>query len=194
MMGMTGSRRRTRTTPAMTTTCPPLQGRGRGQSINEEGNRKGRGGQQQQNSKSSLPALTPSLPARLSTFTPARSPVSTPAHPHTIPPCSYTRRPADPPTSTATPAMPTPITSIDGRDSHLTTSVDDRGSHPQPCHDCDLLQPSSTHSRVLNTIPKPTSSILKPHSHSRLRTPVPDHTRSLLTQSGSTRSLVPISR
>ena len=62
------------------------------------------------------------------------------------------------------------------------------------CHDRDLLQPSSTHSRALSTIPKPTSSIPKPHSHSRLRTPVPDHARSLPTRSGSTRPLVPISR
>ena len=62
------------------------------------------------------------------------------------------------------------------------------------CHDRDLLQPSSTHSRALSTIPEPTSSIPEPHSLSRLRTPVPDHARSLPTRSGSTRSLVPISR
>ena len=46
---------------------------------------------------------------------------------------------------------------------------------PLTCHDHDLLQPSSTHSRVLSIIPEPTSSILKPYTHSRLRTPVPDH-------------------
>ena len=57
------------------------------------------------------------------------------------------------------------------------------------CHDHDLLQPSPMHSRDLSTIPKPTSSIPKPHSHSRLRTPIPDHARSLPTQ-----SLVPTSR
>ena len=75
--------------------------------------------------------------------------------------------------------------------------------HPSPsflvsefclCHDHDLLQPSSTHSRVLSIIPEPTSSIQKPYTHSRLRTPVPDHARSLPTWSGSTRPLVPSSR
>ena len=61
------------------------------------------------------------------------------------------------------------------------------------CHDHDLLQPSSTHSRVLSIIPEPTSSIPKPYTHSQLRTPVPDHARSLPTRSGSTRLLVPSS-
>ena len=84
------------------------------------------------------------------------------------------------------------------------TSGDIPASHTPPvaptssaslpaCHDRDLLQPSSTHSRALSTIPEPTSSIPKPHSHSRLRTPIPDHTRSLPTRLGPTRSLVPIS-
>ena len=49
------------------------------------------------------------------------------------------------------------------------------------CHDRDLLQPSSTHSRALSTIPEPTSSIPKPQSfptqntrsRSRLITPDP---------------------
>ena len=125
MMGTTGSQRRTRTTPAMTTTRPPR--RGRGQSINEGDDRKGRGGRGQQNGKSSLPALTPPLPARSSAFTPARSPVSTPAHPHTIPPCSYTRRPADP---TCTP------TRVDGHPSHGHPRHQHRWSRQPPHHQC----------------------------------------------------------
>ena len=62
------------------------------------------------------------------------------------------------------------------------------------CHDRDLLQPSSTHSRVLSIIPELTSSIPKPYTHSQLWTPVPDHAQSLPTRSGSTRPLVPFSR
>ena len=68
------------------------------------------------------------------------------------------------------------------RECHLTLNHfamfgDNKGA----CHDHDLLQPSSTHSRVLSTIPEPTHSIPKPHTHSQLRTPDPDHARSLPT-------------
>ena len=76
----------------------------------------------------------------------------------------------------------------------LTAQEEMHNTCVHSCHDRDLLQPSSTHSRALSTIPEPTSSIPKPHSHSRLRTSIPDHARSLPTRSGSTRSLVPISR
>ena len=39
------------------------------------------------------------------------------------------------------------------------------------CHDCDLLQPSSTHSRVLSIIPEPTRSIPEPHTYSNSEHP-----------------------
>ena len=100
-------------------------------------------GQRQQNSKSCPFTLTPSLPARSSAFTPTRSPVSMSAHPHTI----SARTPTHPPASTTTsapapaPASTVATTSIDGHDSHLTTSTDDRGSHPQPQRGRLLLLP-----------------------------------------------------
>ena len=67
--------------------------------------------------------------------------------------------------------------------------VENLGCYVDGCHDRDLLQLSPTHSRDLSTIPKPTSSIPKPHSHSWLRTPIPNHAWLL-----PTRSLVPTSR
>ena len=136
MTGTTGSRRRTRTTPAMTMTRPPR--RGWGQSINERGDRKGRGGRQRQNGKSSLPALTPSLPARSSMFTPARSPMSMLAHPHTIPFCPYAHRPAD---STCTP------TRIDSHPSH---------AHPHHQHQWSRQPPHHQFRRPWQPPPAPT--------------------------------------
>ena len=103
-------------------------------------------------------------------FTPARSPVSTPAHPHTIPPCSYTPRPIDP---TCRP------TRVSGHPSHahshhrpalmVTTAtspsvsttmaatpspnVDNYGSYPQPQHLQLQWPPSASVATTLSPLP-----------------------------------------
>ena len=49
--------------------------------------------------------------------------------------------------------MPTPITTIDGRDSHLTTSFNDRGSHPQPQRLQLQWPPSASVTAALSPLP-----------------------------------------